>query len=51
MFKKHTLLEKLKKQHPYLLEELPERVDSDAGEVALEAEIRPLSRRMNVGCG
>ena len=62
MFKKHTLLEKLKKQHPYLLEELPERVGSDAGEVALEdltldeiafatlsleAEIRPLSRCMN----
>jgi len=62
MFKKHTQLERLKKQHPYLLEELPETVGSDAEEVelgdasldqiafailALEAEIRPLSRRMN----
>jgi len=62
MFNKHTLLEKLKKQHPYLLEELPETVGSDGEEVviedatldriafailALETEIRPLSRRMN----
>jgi hypothetical protein len=62
MFKKQTLLERLKKHHPYMLEELPEVVDSDAEEVALkdstldqiafsilalEAEIRPLSRRLN----
>lgn len=62
MFKKQTLLERLKKRHPYMLEELPEIVGSDAEEVALEdstldqiaftileleAEIRPLSRRLN----
>ncbi len=62
MFKKQTLLERLKKHHPYMLEELPEIVGSDAEEVALEdstldqiafaileleAEIRPLSRRVS----
>ena len=62
MFKKQTLLERLQKHHPYMLEELPEIVGSDAEEVALEdstldqiafaileleAEIRPLSRRVS----
>ncbi|BCO30084.1 hypothetical protein TspCOW1_01870 [Thiohalobacter sp. COW1] len=62
MFKKRTLLEKLKNQHPYLLDALPEQIRSDGVEVsiedatldqiafavlALENEVRPISRRMN----
>jgi hypothetical protein len=62
MFKKPTLLEILRTQHPYLLEELPERIMSDGADVAieeatldqiafailvLENEVRPISRRMN----
>ncbi len=29
MFKNRTLLDKLKKQHPYLLESLPERIGTN----------------------
>lgn len=62
MFKNRTLLEKLKNKHPYLLDELPATVRADGIEVplesatldeiafaviALEKEVRPISRRMN----
>lgn len=62
MFKNRTLLEKLKNKHPYLLDELPATVRVDGVEVpleratldqiafsviALENELRPISRRMN----
>ncbi len=62
MFKNRTLLDKLKKQHPYLLESLPERIGTNGADVAiedatldqiafaviaLESEVRPISRRMN----
>lgn len=62
MFKNRTLLDKLKKKHPYLLDELPARVVVNGDEVALEEatvdqiafailalekEVRPISRRMN----
>lgn len=62
MFKNRTLLDKLKKQHPYLLESLPERIETNGADVAiedatldqiafaviaLENEVRPISRRMN----
>lgn len=62
MFKNRTLLDKLKKQHPYLFEALPALITVDGAEVALEDatldqiafaviaienEVRPISRRMN----
>lgn len=62
MFKNRTLLDQLKKQHPYLLESLPERIGTNGADVAiedatldqiafaaiaLENEVRPISRRMN----
>ncbi|OQZ07371.1 MAG: hypothetical protein B6D36_00215 [Planctomycetes bacterium UTPLA1] len=62
MFKNHTPLEKLKTQHPYLLESLPDRIEANGADVAvedatldqiafaviaLETEVRPISRRMN----
>jgi len=62
MFKNRTLLDKLKKQHPYLLEALPALIPANGTEVAiedatldqiafaviaLENEVRPISRRMN----
>ena len=62
MFKNRTLHEKLKTQHPYLLESLPERIEANGADVAiedatldqiafaviaLENEVRPISRRMN----
>ena len=61
MFKNRTLLEKLKNKHPYLLDELPATVRVEGIEVplesatldeiafaviALENEVRPISRRM-----
>jgi len=36
MFKNRTLLDKLKKQHPYLLESLPERIGTNGADVAIE---------------
>lgn len=62
MFKHRTLLETLKKQHPYQLDALPAVVPTHEAEVALEdatldqiafavlaleSEVRPLNRRMN----
>ena len=62
MFKKQTSLEKLKNQHPYRLEDLPAAIGSGTestpleactldqiafATLALEAEIRPISRRLN----
>lgn len=62
MFKKRTLLDKLKTKYPYLLESLPESIPANGTEVAiedatldqiafaviaLETEVRPISRRMN----
>lgn len=62
MFKNRTLLDKLKTQHPYLLESLPERITSNDIDVAIEDatldqiafaviafenEVRPISRCMN----
>jgi hypothetical protein len=62
MFKNRTLLDKLKKHHPYLFEALPARIRADGAEmsledatldqiafavIAIENEVRPISRRMN----
>lgn len=62
MFRNRTLIDKLKKQQPYLFEALPALIPTDGTEVAiedatldqiafaviaLENEIHPISRRKN----
>ena len=62
MFKKTTVLEKLKNKHPYRLDDLPLSVKSGSEEIvletctldqiafailALEAEVRPVNRRLS----
>ncbi|WP_297505444.1 hypothetical protein [Ferrovum sp.] len=62
MFKKPTLLDQLKKQHPYPFEALPALIPTDGTEVAIEDatlnqitfaviamedEVRPIRIRMN----